>query len=96
MEVAQKDDGEALQLGGPATKPYLQAHHARVIGLDKKRISGDGRDSCGRSETDKLSSVSRKKCQSIFGLYFDFCFAGQRGMPHSSISRTLAFAICQK
>ena len=61
MEVAQKDDSEALQLGGPATKLYLQPHHARVIGLDKKRISGDGRDSGRGRETDKLSSARRKK-----------------------------------
>jgi len=80
MEVAQKDDGEALQLGGPATKRYLQPHHARVIGLDKKRITGDGRDSDSRGETDKLSSVRRKKCQSICRLYFAFCFAGQWGI----------------
>ena len=72
MEIAQKDDGETLQLGGPAAKCNVQSHDARAIRLDKKRITGDGRDSGGRGETDKLSPVSRKKCQSIFGLYFAF------------------------
>ncbi len=94
MEVAQNDDGEALQLGGPATKLYLQPHHARVIGLDKKRISGDGRDSGSRGETDKPSSVSRKKCQSIFRPYS--ALRDSWACPHSSISRTQRFAICRE
>jgi hypothetical protein len=44
-------------------------HNARAIGLNEHCVRYDGADTCSRCEPEKLSPVSGKKRQSVFGPY---------------------------
>ena len=68
MKVAEQRDGEAVQPARPAPQGNLFANQPRPVGLDQRRVNGNGCYSNSRCPFDELTSVDRRKSQSFSSL----------------------------
>jgi hypothetical protein len=65
VEIAEKRDGEAIELFWPTAKGDLLADDPRAVRLEQRGINGDGGDSGGRGEADKFPPRGGEKRQSV-------------------------------